>query len=618
MKEVDFDLERKLSNNWHEYLSETKEVISTLKWIWKDLVNVEGKSWVKKMTLWLTAASLAEISLPWLLSFVFDGIRNLNRDYVIFGGVTFVVAGLMKILFSNRRRACREYVLEESVKKLEHYSCSKFFSKSLGMHLAENNDLCKENVRKGHEKIWSVKELLLFEAMEVLVTLAMAFLALWILNRPAAILATIVVLIHFVFGLFLNYRAMVVTTPFEKKWRALSRYNSERWQHIEKVKNSHQEQAELSEILRKIVDVCVPDRIFWIWYNNIASGRDAINFCIMGVIVAIGAWQAWHGQITLGLLFPIVSWSNVLLDRLWRIADVERQINFNLPSIISYKRVLELPDGLEPCDNPVVLPASPPQTIEFTNVGLTYMSKTASKGIRVLRDVSLRMNQGDVIGLIGKSGRGKTTLKRLLLRYFDATSGTITVDGTDLRKVDLESLLKQVGVISQTTQIFDGTIKYNLLYGVPDEIIAELTDDDLLRVLEQVHFDMYRLTDGLYTEIGRHGIELSGGQAQRLAMANVLLKDPPILIIDEGTSSLDATTEKSVFESLDILVKGRTVLIITHRLNTIRQICNKFVYLDGNGDNLGSHVVAVSNTFEGLAEQFPPFIELAHHQGIEL
>ena len=200
--------------------------------------------------------------------------------------------------------------------------------------------------------------------------------------------------------------------------------------------------------------------------------------------------------------------------------------------------------------------------IRFEDVSFSY-----DDGTEVLENINLCIEPGQSFALVGSSGGGKTTMCHLIPRFYDVTSGRITVDGHDVRSLTQESLRKNIGIIQQDVFLFAGTIMDNLRYGKPDA-----TDADVIAAAKRarIHEDILRMPDGYDTFVGERGVVLSGGQKQRVSIARVILKDPPILILDEATSALDSVTEAKIQESLDGLSRGKTCLTIAHRLATVK------------------------------------------------
>jgi ABC-type multidrug transport system fused ATPase/permease subunit len=207
---------------------------------------------------------------------------------------------------------------------------------------------------------------------------------------------------------------------------------------------------------------------------------------------------------------------------------------------------------------------------------------------------------------------------KLLLRYMDPTEGRILIDGVDLRHVQLGTWLTQIGYVAQQFEVFNGTIRYNLTYGLSEERKMTITDEDIWNIMRTLQIDFGdRLNEGLDTRIGYNGIKLSGGQNQRLMIGAAALKEPRFMIIDEATSSLDATTERLVQDGLEKVLDNCGALIVTHRLNTVRRICDRFILID-RIDGRGGTIQATASSFEELADVSETFRTLAADQGIQL
>jgi ATP-binding cassette, subfamily B, bacterial MsbA len=212
--------------------------------------------------------------------------------------------------------------------------------------------------------------------------------------------------------------------------------------------------------------------------------------------------------------------------------------------------------------------------IGYCDVGFRYAD---GQGASVLRRVSFRAQAGEVVAIVGMSGAGKTTLMNLLPRFYDVSDGAITIDGVDIREVTLKSLRDQIGLVTQETVLFNDTVRANIAYGLEDVDETRIESAARAAFAHDFILDLPRRYD---TVIGERGSRLSGGQRQRIAIARALLKDPPILILDEATSALDAESERLVQQALSNLMKGRTTLVIAHRLGTVRN-ADRIVVVDG-------------------------------------
>ena len=221
--------------------------------------------------------------------------------------------------------------------------------------------------------------------------------------------------------------------------------------------------------------------------------------------------------------------------------------------------------------------------IEFRNVTYAYNDSK-----EVLHDINLRLEKGRKLALVGPSGGGKTTLCHLLPNFYklEEQDGSILIDGKDIRHLTMESLRRNIGIVQQDVFLFVGTIRENILYGRPDA-----TQEEVYEAARRANIHDYIMTleKGYDTEIGERGVKLSGGQKQRLSIARVFLKNPAILILDEATSALDNTTEVLIQQALDELCKGRTTLVVAHRLSTIRNADEIAVVIGGRITERGTH-----------------------------
>jgi len=244
-------------------------------------------------------------------------------------------------------------------------------------------------------------------------------------------------------------------------------------------------------------------------------------------------------------------------------------------SLAGFDRVAELlseePDVINP-QNPKPLPENINAHLVFDNVSFSY-----SDGERVLENINLDIPASNVVALVGPTGVGKSTLVSLIPRFYDVEGGSIRLNGVDIRELNLETLRQNVSIVLQDVFLFHGTIKENILFGSP-----QASDEDIIQAakIANAHEFIINLPEGYNTLIGERGVKLSGGQRQRISIARAVLKDAPILILDEATSSVDTETELLIQQALERLMEGRTTIIIAHRLSTIRN-ADKIVVLQG-------------------------------------
>lgn len=291
------------------------------------------------------------------------------------------------------------------------------------------------------------------------------------------------------------------------------------------------------------------------------------------VVMIAGSYFVLAGQLTAGGFIGFLLLVAVFFRPVEKINSV---IESYPKGIAGFRRFTELLDT-----EPDIADAPGARTIEHLEGEIVYrnVSFGYSDARPVLKDVNLTIRAGETIAFVGPSGAGKTTICSLLPRFYDVTGGAILVDGIDVREMTLASLRRQIGIVQQDVFLFAGTIRENIAYGRLGASEADIKDAARRAKLEEMIAGM---PQGLDTVIGERGVKLSGGQKQRLAIARMFLKNPPILILDEATSALDTETERAIQQSLAELAKGRTTMIIAHRLATIRA-ADRIVVIDGSG-----------------------------------
>jgi ATP-binding cassette, subfamily B, bacterial MsbA len=316
---------------------------------------------------------------------------------------------------------------------------------------------------------------------------------------------------------------------------------------------------------------------------------DEITDPLMEVLAAFGIMGAlWYGghQVIAGAMTPgdFFSFTAALALIYGPVRQLSRIMNTIQQSTSSVERVFEILDTPPAiADRPGAHPLPGfRESLRFEDASFRYPGSTDL----TLRDISLDVRRGEVVAFVGMSGAGKSTLIDLVPRFHEVTSGRITVDGHDVRDVTQASLRAQIAVVTQETFLFSDSIHYNIAYGRPGA-----TTEEVARAARQANAEEFILAcpEGYATLVGERGVRLSGGQRQRLAIARAFLKDPPILILDEATSDLDAESEFMVQQALSDLMRGRTVLVIAHRLSTVRNAARIVVIHEGRIAEVGRH-----------------------------
>lgn len=298
------------------------------------------------------------------------------------------------------------------------------------------------------------------------------------------------------------------------------------------------------------------------------------------IILWYGGNSVIDGTITAGSLVAFLTYAVNISNPIKRLSRVIGNIQRAMAAAQRVFDVLDLPETIKNLPEAKALPTVKGQ-VSFNNVSFSY-----NPGEQVLNNVSFNVKPGEMIAFVGPSGAGKSTVASLLPRFYDVTDGSITIDGEDIRRVTLDSLREQVGIVPQETVLFNGSVYDNILYGRLDATKEEV---EAAAKAANAHNFIMELPKGYQTMLGDRGVNISGGQRQRISIARAILKNPQILILDEATSALDTESERVVQEALDRLMIGRTSFVIAHRLSTIKNADKIMVLEKGTLAEMGTH-----------------------------
>ena len=312
--------------------------------------------------------------------------------------------------------------------------------------------------------------------------------------------------------------------------------------------------------------------------------RTIVQTCVFLVLV-LTLWAAVQNQISIGHFITVLTVSSMAYAEVEPISQLAEIFARRYASMIRFHEFMQLPPGKD-AGNLVIDPASAPTysftgKVEFSHLAFSYIADRP-----VLKDINLLVEPYQTVALVGRSGSGKSTLVKLLFRYFEPESGAILIDGEEIRRVDITAYRKRLAIVHQEVDIFNGTLLENLTYGNPQATLAEV--QDACRIAQADDF-IRQMPRGYATTVGERGVRLSGGQRQRVGIARALIMNPDVLVFDEATSSLDYESERSIQLAMRSLLGTRTLIIIAHRLSTVRE-ADKIVVLEhGQIVEVGSH-----------------------------
>lgn len=442
---------------------------------------------------------------------------------------------------------------------------SAYFEHVLGLpvafHQREHSGRMLKVMLTGVDHLFWVWLSLFREHLSTFVAIAVLLPVAFLMNWKMAILVLALLVI------FASVNAVVIN----KTWRAqrvVEDYNSELAARagdalsnvvlVQSFVRLALEAQEMSAVIQKLLAAQYP--VLNLWALATVLSRMASTITVIGIFI-LGSWLHFHGEITVGEIVSFMGFTTMLIGRLEQAISFISNMFYQVPGLSDFFDVLDTEPGV--CDAPSAQPLGRVRgEVEFKNVYHSYDGDRAA-----VSDLSFIAHAGSSVALVGPTGSGKSTTLALLSRLWEPQKGTIQIDGRDIREATLESLRSNIGVVFQDSAVFSRSIGDNIRIGRPDASQAEI--EEAARQAQAHEFIMMQ-PRGYDTLVGERGVSLSGGERQRLAIARTLLKNPPILILDEATSSLDTATEARIQEALQVLMRNRTTFIIAHRLSTIR------------------------------------------------
>jgi subfamily B ATP-binding cassette protein MsbA len=312
-----------------------------------------------------------------------------------------------------------------------------------------------------------------------------------------------------------------------------------------------------------------------------------LSGCAVAAIIWFGGYKVLHGMLTPGQFFSFLTAMLMVYRPVKIIAGLNTQLQEGMAAAARFFNVLDTPAAIQD------RAGARDVTITHGHIAFEHVSFHYDSGTRALSDVHFNIPAGQVVALVGSSGAGKTTLMNLLLRFYEISGGAIRIDGTDIRDMTLASLRRAFALVSQDIVLFNDTVRANIAYGALDA-----DNDAIIAAAKKAHAHDFilALPQGYDTPIGPQGVKLSGGQRQRISIARAILKSAPILLLDEATSALDTASERAVQEALEQLMRGRTTLVIAHRLTTIQHAHAIVVLKDGRVVANGQHTTLLAES----------------------
>ena len=445
--------------------------------------------------------------------------------------------------------------------------------------------------------LFDITELLHHGPEDILISLIKIVGALIILSRingPLTLTVTCFLPFIFCFALYLNRRMKHAYRQNRVKMADINGQIEDNLSGIRVVKSFANEEIEMEKFRKGNDRFLATKRNSYLYMGTYNSVLNAMLTGVTIAVVLVGARLITTDSMEITDLITFLLYVANFTEPVKKLINFTEQFQNGYSGYTRFREIMDIEPDIADKKGAVSL-TDVKGDVEFRDVSFRYEKNTD----KVLDHVSLHVPAGSYVALAGSSGGGKTTLCSLIPRFYDVTSGSVRVDGKDVRDVTLKSLRENIGIVQQDVYLFAGTVMDNILYGRPDA-----TREEAIEAAKKAnaHDFIMELPDGYDTDIGQRGVKLSGGQKQRLSIARVFLKDPRILIFDEATSALDNESERIVQESLESLAKERTTFVIAHRLSTIRNAQRILVLTEKGIEEQGTHeeLMAMHGVYERL------------------
>ena len=552
--------------------------------LWPYLAEYRGR--VILAVSMLIMAKVAIVTTPIALKYIVDYLdQNRGADMVLWIPLMLVLAygGLRfgSTLFSELRDAIFARVAERAMRRVSLRVFNHLHARELAFHLDRKTGGLARDIERGTNGISFLLRFTLFNIVPTLLEIAMVagiLLVAFNVSYVIAILVSVVVFVVF------SIRVTEWRTAFVREANNRDNQSNSRaidsllnYETVKYFNNERFEAEKYDEDLDLWEQARLKNRTSMAVLN---IGQAFIIGASMVAIMAMAVREVASGQMTLGDFTMVNAYLIQLFIPLNALGFVYREIRQSLVNVERLFALLGDKPAIEDATDAKALTITKGE-VQFRDVRFSYHPER-----QILKGVNITIPAGHTIAVVGASGAGKSTLARLLFRFFDVNSGSITIDGQDIRNITQDSLRAAIGVVPQDTVLFNDTLYSNLAYGRPGASEAEIH-----YAARQANLDEFirSLPDGYQTKVGERGLKLSGGEKQRVAIARVLLKNPPLLILDEATSSLDSISEQAILDALNAVTQQRTTLVIAHRLSTVRDADTILVMDQGQIVESGGH-----------------------------
>ncbi len=540
----------------------------------------------------LVMAKVVTVWTPYAFKYATNSLSTADRATQIafilplYYILAYGLGRIMIVIFTQLRDAIFVTVAQRAVRELSLHIFCHLHALPLSFHLSRKTGGLARVISRGSLAIETIFRFSLFNTFPMIIEIAfVAVILVWSFGWMYSVVSLCMVAFYLLYTYFttewrINVRRAMNQADTDASTKAIDSLLN--FETVKYFCNEEHEAKRFDASMAKYEKAAIKNWLSLTWLN---IGQTICFTTGLILVMAMSAYAVIHEKATLGDFVLINALMIQLSMPLYLAGMTYREIKQGLIDVESMFALLLEHAAIK--DSLSALPLEPGKgMIKFDRVSFSYDSDRM-----IIDDLSFTVQAGQTVALVGISGAGKSTISRLLYRFYEATKGKIFIDGQDIGNVTLSSLRAAIGIVPQDTVLFNDTIRYNILYGKPSASQEEIEE---AAKMAQIHQFIVSLPKGYETIVGERGLKLSGGEKQRVAIARTILKDPPILVLDEATSALDSFTEKDIQEALRRVSYQRTTLVIAHRLSTVVEANEIIVLHAGRIAERGTHAALLS------------------------